>query len=460
MACEHNWTFRFPEINDGEPFEIAPVSMDLKLSRQEYDFCRAKFFYTVGEEMKPETERDGVLNGLTPVDACYNGQPVKRLLFRPDWVTYNDRRTEIEFHDIHKALSDVRVDIQRFKVKLKDIYKEVINSPGNNIIPEITDDNFLVADDRVDTLYGDVSDHAFIRQNDGKYKTKKALESENAVDFDNISAEEAVARLNEKFGLRSWSTADGELMIGVPEENQIRHVAAESDPRVWKYKNPSINHGREPVKRVLVEGPWVDEPGIGDLSEGFQEVKSWFTDDEQGSADVRAYGIAERTDIDYGTQFMVKVSEATVAGLPEIATLALEKKMKSQNAGTVEIDTELSGTEVSEPVEIQPGDTIQLVPRDDNFQNPTVNSGELGDKPADRDESCGSFVHNEAYLVSDVNHQVSDSGRWTVNAQIAMYPDVPTENGIAYFEPSDREWLESSKIASDGELKGGYFETI
>jgi hypothetical protein len=383
---------------------------------------------------------------------------VKRLLFRPDWVTYNDRRTEIEFHDIHKALSDVRVDIQRFKIQLKDIYKEVINDPGNNIIPEITDDNFQVSDSRVRTIFGEVPEDWKGFEGEGEDETQKALDSAYAADFDNISAEEAVARLNDKFGLRSWATADGELMIGIPEEGQIRHVAAQSDPRVWKYKNPSINHGREPVKRVLVEGPWVDEPGIEGFSDGYRELKSWFTDSTQGSADVRAYGIAERTDIDYGTQFMVKVSEAQVDALPEVATLALKRKMKSQNAGTVEIDTELSGTEISEPVEAQPGDIIQLVPNDENFQNPTATSGELGDKPADRDETCGSFIHNEAYLVNSVNHQVSDSGRWTVDAQIAMYPDVPTSNGIAYFDPSDREWLEDSKIAEDGSLKGGFFE--
>lgn len=452
MSCEHDWTFRFPDVG----FEIRPTTIDLNLSRREYDFCRAKFFYTVGEEMKPHTSNGGKLDRITSVDVLYNGEPIKRLLFRPDWVTYNEERTEIEFHDFHKALADARVDIQRFEIQLKDIYKEVINQPGNDIIPTITDENFQLAENQVRTLFGGVPPGIVEEENIETDDTKRLIEGKYAINFDNISAEEAVARLNEKFGLHSWSNESGELIIGVPEENEVRHVAADGDSRVWKYKNPSISHGREPVKRVLVEGPWIDEPGIEGASDAFREVKSWFTEG-RGSAEYRSYGIAERTDIDYGTVFTVKAHEAKRDALPEVAILALREKMKSQNAGTVEIDTELSGTEVSDPVDMKPGDSIQLVPDDEPFDNVTATTGNLQDSP-DVEDYCGTLVHNETYLISDVQHRVTDSGRWRAFADVAIYPDVPIESGLAYFDPTDREWLDDSKIASDGDLKGGFFE--
>lgn len=453
MSCENNWSFKFPETG----FEIRPVSMDLKLSRHEYDFCRAQFFYSVGEEMKPHTSNGGVLDKMTPVDVLYNGNPIKRLLFRPDWVTYNERRTEIEFHDFHKALSAARVDIQRFKIQLKDIYKEVVNGNGGGIIPEIDDSNFQLTENQVRTLYGNIPPGLEHEEGVDTDETKKALESTYAVDFDNITAEKAVARLNKKFGLRSWSNETGELIIGVPEERNIRHVAADSDPRVWKYESPSMNHGREPIKRVLVKGPWIEEPGIGGPGDAFGEVKSWFTQNKQGSADVRAYGIAERTDIDYGTIVTTEATKAKKDSLPTVAMLAFKEEMKNQNAGTVEINTSHSGTQVSDPIDMKPGDTLQLVPPDDNFDNPTAESGGLLDKPA-RDQTCGAYVYNESYIISGVEHNVTDSGTWEVRANVSLRPDVPLSSGLAYYNPSEDGWVEDSEIASDGDLKGGWHD--
>ena len=454
MTCDHDWTVQFHDVNDGPPFEVRPIEMSLKLSRQKYDFCRAKFSWEVGEEMKPHTRYEGgALYGLKPVDVCYNGKPIQRLLFRPDWVDYGDQFTHIKFHDLQESLADGVVDIQRDTVDLKSIYKEVVSSASNSLIPELTDDNFTLPESQVRTLYGDKSTGggrrgSVRRMTAEAEQTVAVVESDYAVDFDQISPENALQRLNKKFRLKSWVNRDGELIIGLPEANFIRHVAAPDDNRVWRYKDPQISHGREPVKKVIVMGAWEDAPKLEN------DPVSWF--DEGGAGDARVMGVAERTDIDYGSTFSVKSTGAKSNAVAEVARLALIERMKQQNAGTVEIDPELSGTEVSNPLDLATGDLLQLVPSDDYFENPDAQSGRIGDESYDRDAVCGSITRNEVYLVSEVEHKVTDDGEWQMYADVGMYPDERVRNsieaGMAYFNPASEEWYSDDEFSDDGWL--------
>lgn len=453
MACDHNWTIKFRNVNSGDPFEVRPIEMSLKLARTEYDFFRATLDWEVGEQMKPHTRYEGgEMYGLLPADICYNGDSIQRLMFRPDWVDYGSEFTHLQLHDLHKALADGVVDMQRPAAQLDQIYPEVLNAADNRLINDVT---FTVPDAEDRIIYGSDFEgtHDGYSVSEEELETRYIVESDYAVDFDNISPERAIRRLNKKFRLKSWIDESGNLKVGLPETNQIRHLAASDDDRIWRYKDPSISHGREPIKNVIVEGAWVDEPGID------VDIMGWF--DEGGTNDVKAMGIAERTDIDYGTSFSVKSTKAKKDALPHVAQLALKERMKQQNAGTTEIDPELSGRDVSDPIDLRPGDLIQMIPEDDYFDDVTATSGVVGDSPDKPGKVCGGFVHNEAYLVSEVEHSLNKSGEWQIFADLGMYPDVEIESYMTYFDPKAGEWVDESEIADDGSLSNmGIFEGI
>lgn len=465
MACDHDWTIQFLGVNNGEPFEVRPVEMNLNQSRQEYDFCRAKLPWEVGQEIKPHTRYEGgAMYGYTPVDVCYNSTPIQRLVVRPDWIDYGSDFTHLQLHDLQKTLADGVVDMQRESAKLGDIYEEIVKASPNDIISEI---RFLVPEEMEIRGIGTFNAEHFpnwrIKQLDGlrsdvkritnpnkinkieASRTKTLLDSYYAIDFDEISPENAIQRLNQKYRLRSWVNPQGQLVVGNPEAHMMRHIAAPRDDRVWRYKDPNISHSREPIKKVVVWGAWQDEPGI-DLNSG------WF--DKGGTADVRAMGIAERTDIDSGSRFTVKNTKAKKDALPGVAESVLRDRMKRQNSGSVEIDPDLSGNEISDVASLIPGDLLHLVPDDNFFDNPGANSGEVGDGPVRSDEVCGEFVNNEAYVTTGVQHQVTNNGEWQVHADLGMYPDVEINSFMSYFDPKDEVWVKSSEIGEDGELKG------
>lgn len=460
MTCDHDWTFKFRGINDesgASPLEVRPISMSLKKSRSEYNFVRAKLSYDVGEMMKPHTRYStGKLYGIVPVDVCLNGDPIHRLLFRPDWISYGSQYTHLTLHDLHKSLADGILDIQRQKVRLEEIYQEVVNGANNRIIDEV---KFTVPDEQVRTIYGQSAlnntrgnDFDGARDEVLRDKTKAAVDSSTAVDFDQISPEKALQRLNKIFQLRSWINSEGVLVVGLPEAKQVTHLAAPRDERVWRYKDPSINHSREPIRKVMVEGAWVDEPGVE------HNPAEWFN--KGGTADVRAIGIAKRTDIDYGKVFSVSATKAKKDSLAQIAELALTERMKEKNSGTVEIDPDISGTTVSDPKDVQPGDYIRLVPEDSYYDNPTANSGAIGDSP-DPEEICGEFTNNETYRINEVEHNLTEDGSWQIFCDLGLEPNITVRSFMTYFEPSSGEWVEAENVADDGSLKkDGWLENI
>jgi hypothetical protein len=261
------------------------------------------------------------------------------------------------------------------------------------------------------------------------------------VDFNKISPLKAIARLNKKFNLRTWTSDSGYLYVGYPETNSQYHMAAPDDSRVWRYKDPQISHGREPIKSVVVEGALDDDPGIGDLA----NIEGWFKKQPDAMGLVVATGFATRTDIDYGKTFSVRNTGAKRDGVDEVAEAALRERMKRQNTGTITLDPELSGDSVSEIRDLRCGDLLHLIPDDSNFETPNPQSGTIGNGP-DSDDICNDYVNNEIYIVNSVEHRVTDSGNWMVNVDIAMLPDAPVESFVRYFDPKSEQYLNEEEV--------------
>jgi hypothetical protein len=240
-----------------------------------------------------------------------------------------------------------------------------------------------------------------------------------------------------------------------PTHRTQRYQTTSLDSRVWRFKDPSISHSREPVRGVIVEGPWEDEPGI-DAS----DVLNWFDDGK--FADVKAVGIAERQDVDRGTYVSVSATEAKKDALPELARLALIEEMKQQNAGSVSIDPVESGTNFTSPVDALPGDYLHMIPDDSYIEGEiTAESGSIGDGNINYDAACGGIVRNEVYLITEVKHKINRDGSWQINADIGLVPDIePPKRYISYFDPRDEEWVGGDEIADNGELKKSIFESI
>lgn len=467
MKCENDWTVQIHDVNKGRPFEFRPITMSLKMGRKKYDFCRLKVDSEIGDKMKPETRNDdGKLREYKPADVLKNGEIVRRLMFKPDGVSYGQDFTHIRLHDLQKSLDSGTIDKRWDTVKLYEAYNYVLKKAKDTLINGI---QFTVPRDSQIVGIGDsVADYlpdTRVKELDGlraKYvritnpiqvgkietsETMKLLDSYYAVDFDGITPQEAIAELNKKFEVKTWVNNDGILFVGVPEVNSTRHLAAPHDNRIWRYKDPQISHAREPIKKVAVEGKWVDEPGLGTS----EDAIGWFNNnDGSGVGDVRAIGLAERTDIDYGQEFTITNKKAKKDALPQLARFSIREMMKNQNSGTVQIDPNLSGNELSRPIDVRPGDILHIVPDDKLFDFHTSTTGEIGDEPDNLSDLCGDFMKNEAYLITEVEHNILDSGEWELFVDLAMWPDNPIKADMMYFNPTSGEWIDNMNGYNSG----------
>jgi len=492
MSCEGDWTLKIRDTSGAEVLHIRPTTMNLELNRNKYDYCRMQFPKAVGKEMQPHTRFvDGALHDLLPADVLVDGERVKRLMFTPDAADYTNDETYIKLLDLHKALSDGTVNIQRDNIQLREIYEDVINQANNRLIDTV---RFTVPESKVRNLFsfGDFLDNSNSTEPAGSFEEVKegikddlnpfddskiltaifdnpdsaaniwdrVLDGAHAVDYQNVTPLEAVQDLNEKFGVKSWIDGDSTLVVGIPEAKPIVHYAAPDDDRAWRYKNPNISHSREPIKKVVVEGAWVDEPGLGGSADQIQEVASWFDkSDTGGAAEARAIGVAERTDIPNGREILVKSSDAKKDNIREVAYLILREEIKKQNSGSTDIDPNLSGSEFSSVQNLYPGHRIRMVPEDVHFDNPDETSGEYNQQIPDLDDHCNSFVYNERYLVTSVTHNLTKGGDWTINADLAMdelFEPDEIELGFGYAYPGEEELRQELGTEIDLLTKGMY----
>lgn len=451
MRCENEWSVK---VHDNKEliFEARPFEMDLSISRNEYDFCSIEFPWEVGEMMKPHTKSEtGRLYNLLRADVLYNGEVIHPFLFKPDWVTYTKDKTQVDLHDLHKALDYGEVDIYVESASVQDIYEAVINSATNRLIDTV---DFSISNEFLERDFSSFFDEE-VENVDG-YNINNYI---SAIDFEEDTPEIALRKLNKEFGFQSWINSDGILMIGIPETNSSNHIAAPDDKakddsdKVWNYKNAQINHTRNPIQRVIVYGNWVDAAGLE------TDPRDWFN----GDGDVRAVGVAERAGVEEGDTISVE-TKAKKGMLDELAKLHLIEKTKRQHSGSVELDPHTSGTFQSHIKTVKPGDSLRLVPHDKLFENPNATSGEIGDDPDFPSRMCGSMTRNESYDVSNVNHTITNGGAWEVDLDLMMQVEFgvdsrltyidPTTTGFEYSDPSEEDFVDAELVEESYEITG------
>jgi hypothetical protein len=482
MACEDvsNWTIQFPWVpgEDG-PYEIRPIQMSFKMNRRRYDYCRAKFPYEVGYSMKDSTDNpDRILHYQTIANVKYGGKTIRKLLFKPDWVDYGRKYTHIQLQDLHRSLADGSIDMKRSNISIFDAYEKIIKGAENDLIKGIRynlpDGATVLASTDGNTDVGDATPDVppsvnEVHSNDdaGSPEEDNAIEDvsentegENAfqsvkideLDFEDVTPEDAIQKFNSIFSVQSWITDDRVLNVGIPEGGKDSHIAAPNDNRVWRYKDPQTKPGREPIKTVFVKGKYADAPGH-DLSDALNVLS------DKGMKDFQAVGIATRTDVPRGKSLTMADQNVKKEALEYTAKNALTEKMKDTDRGTVEIDTDNSGYDVSHPVDVSPGDTIGLVPHDKHFSNPTATSGVIGDKPP-RADICAGFIHNRIYHISEIEHNYSKAGKYSVFLDLGIYPNMEDiKTSLVYYDPDNEKWIDASMVSEDGELKGSWFKS-
>jgi hypothetical protein len=473
-SSRNRWTFHFPKTSGTHGgFEIAPYEMTFKMRRGEFDFARAQFNNQVGDMIQKHTDPkndDAQLVEAQPVEIMFNGERLHTLYFAPDYVTYGDDATHIELHDMQESLDTGIVDKKWGEVSLQDAYKYVFEKRNNNLLKDI---KFSIPE-QVDTQLTPsrintgpvpiirVPVDTIIEREGGE--NERVIKGKYTLDFDNISPAKAIWKMNKQFGLLTWTDEDHNLWVGTPETMMTPHIAAPDDTRVWRYDSDAVNvsHPKDPIYAVIIEGRWMDEEGIGSTD----DILDWFTqtgeseaignsdddENERGFGDYRAEGVAVRPNVDKreGRVIKKKDVDAKKDSLDDLALKQLREESRSQNNGSVDIVPELSGEEVSRLVDLDIGDVLQLVPNDDWFKIPQQDSGSLNGPDPDIEPPFGGHVHNEAYNVNGITHELSQ-GNWTMNVQISMFQDMQVGSFLRFFDPRSGKFLKEEDVYLDAD---------
>lgn len=454
MACDNDWTVRFPNIvTGGDAFEIRPISLNLQINRTDYSFCRAKFHTDVGKEIKPHTREtgSGLLSGMHPVEVCCDGDPVQTLLFKADFAQYGTSYTHLEFEDLHYALDTGTIDATWQSTEVRDMYERIFEKRENKDV--VTDIEFGIpeGDENVDSLIPAV------------YTGASIVGASQTLDLEQVSPLEAILRVHEITGLSSWFDEEGTMFVGKPEEVPQYHIAAPDDPRVWRYNSEevSIRHPREPIYQVVVQGGWVDEAGVGGHEDAISFFNPWSSDGALSAGDFKAHGHAWRTDVPEGRTKYIQSDSTDTESLEATAASQLHESAKQSHSGRIEINVQHSGeyTPLTSP---RPGDWIHVVPSGHHIDpsepdfglqkygyydtdDSLATAGEVGEEPHDLG-GCNTFVNNDIYLINDVRHNLNDNGTWSITLDIGAYPDFTYKTTTRYFDPHNEEYVDESNV--------------
>lgn len=440
MTCQdtNNISIRFPRIG----LEIQPYTVDFRIDRTQLDYLDAKFSEEVGEYLKPYTEReDAALRKPQPAEVVMDGEVSHTLYFRPSYVTYGETNCWVELHDAQKHLQHTVVDDKFERVTAKNAYRRLFEKANTNdvlsgiefaipdtarsnlpegipkgpggvpLIPTTGTDPTIGLDyiDKFSSLWRDYDEAGVSSGDDGQ----NILDSQYNFDLKNQNTLKAIYTLNDELGLQSWVNDKGVLIVGLDFMEASHHVASANDSRVWRYHDAEITPPGSPIKMAVVNGGTIDAPNSTQEEDAVESVLEFLNPVDDHEEDLIAQGVAQRPGIVNGK--IVSIDEPNLArdSLEARAYQVLANEMTNNNSGSVEINPETSGTEISNWRNVEVGDFLQLIPADG--------------------EDCKD-VERDVMLISGVKHKV-DGGSWDIHLNIQKWANPETETTLRYFSP-------------------------
>lgn len=462
-----NISFEFWANGDEQlALKIRPRSMQFERTRGEFDYCQAEFSQEVADHIRPHVnDEHSPLRQPLPVYLLIEGEPVYRLLYVSDGVTFGEEAVHIEFHDPQKYLTRGVVDWKQGNVKLKEAFEYVFdqrNTSGGTIFNDI---KFSVPDESYEELRTKYRDGWWIttapdnetdeliqeeREEEsgslgvlGEEDAIRKLEEENvyniidgkyAINFDKETPWAAMVELCEKFGVTTWAAPDGNLWVGSRRATGVSHITTPDDSRAWKLNEYNITETRDPVVRSVVRGGWVEDPS--DLQiEDYVELVSL----NYGTKDFRVEAVASKGESSFiGQEIFNESVDAKRDVLEEIAKRKMMNKQREQQTGHLEIDPELSGTARSAIRHAKIGDSILTIPPDDDGRNSSM---------------CDTNIEEEFFNIVGIQHKLTGGGNWNVRLDVMKHMDGELSSSnidtkLRYYDPSDSSYINNDSYSA------------
>jgi hypothetical protein len=441
---DSNVTIRFPRIG----LEIRPYTIDFRVDRNQFDYLDAKFSKEVGEYIKPYMDKEGdILRSPQPVEVVMDGEVSHRLYFRPQYVTHGETNCWIELHDPEKHLKYEVVDYSIDDTTAKEAYKRVVEEANTEDI--IKDVDFKIPSDaqshldtesviegpggipitlqtfpvekgveyadKITALWTDYDEEA------DRTPSQTIVDSVYNFDIENKTALEAIYWLNDKLGLQSSVDNNGVLTIGLDFFEPTHHVASANDSRVWRYNDVELTEPGTPIKMAVVNGGLIDAPNSTQEENGVESVLEFANPSDDHEGDLIAQGVAQQKGVLDGKIVSMDAPNISRDGLKKRAQQVLANEVSNNNSGSLNINPDTSGTEITDWRNLNVGDFLQVIPNSD----------------ADRQE-----IERQVLLISGIQHQV-DGGSWNIELTVQKWQKVEAETTMRYFSPDSNSYYNS-----------------
>jgi hypothetical protein len=437
----------------------------------EFDMLTAEFSQKVADHLRPyfEGNKQSILNQLLPVVVSIQGEKIHRMLYSPDGVRFANNSVHIEFHDTQKYLTRGKIDWSANNIKLKEAYRHVFNNRNTSGPQIFTGIKFTVPGSAYEELLSTGSGTEIFgfsiedrnttgliereRQNiSDKFSNPNAQDAINSIEernvkniikghdslnFNKISPWECIVKMNKKFGVTTWAGPSGNLWVGKREPTVDIHYATPDDSRVWHLSDYEFNQPRDPVVKATVRGGWTTDPSES-WAENLGELAL-----NQETKDFRLEAVAEtKTTSFLGQEIVIERKEAKKDQLQALAKRFMMNKQREQQSGYIEIDPNISGTEISNIKNVKVGDRIRTIPP----------------KNDQKSDTCESNIDLEEWNVTGVQHQLDNNASWKVRLDVTKKLDDELDpkhisTKLRHYDPAAKDSIEDDKYSAQADTR-------
>lgn len=425
---------------DNSPyFEFRPQEISFRSNKNEFDSGRAVAGQEVRDVIQPLINAEHRFSRPIPCHIKLDGKPVKYMIVLPDSIRISRDDILFEFRDPIKFFRHGDIDISTPNKKARKVYGDILDAVDNS--------NLIFNGYSLYSLQGSFgvdfkrissgSDYSILKDSEDLAESMSKSESENNVelmdtkihiDLSNAQPIEALRKINDVLGMEAWVSPYGVLKIGNRETYWKSYLASPDDTRVLKMSDHAISAPRNPVRKVVVRGGKVDEPGESIWKNSTERIDPIR---KAGWQEFVIEGVAVNENIEFGETLTINDNKANGATLESRAFSKLIEEQRDQWSGTISINPKKSGTVLNDVKEISIGDLVSTVP------------------PDETNDECWSSVWMDTYRVTKVAHEFEGS-HWTLDLEVVPLMDdyLDPENittKTRHYDPGKDEYMDEEE---------------
>lgn len=390
---------------------LRPYELTTRAERHKFSYARAKISIEAANLIEDYNAYK------EPVLVKIGGVTHHRYYVPDDGITFGEQQAWIELIDPLRILEEENIEDSYDSISLQDIVTDIFNERNdpNGLLTGVEVVNSQVAGQYSRTLDGDLRRRGVPGPMAWAWAHLSRLGSifdsaeieEGGFFFDDVTLYDALADVEEEYGVISWVDKQGVLCIGLPELRTVNGIAVFGDPDIDTVNISGYNVGTSRNSLVYLQGRSTPFSYLNGNVHPHTKIKD------------ATYFVAEaKIDGEDGNHGSLD-EPVRVRNQDEIESVVRRKFVEAymrHNSGNIEFNG-LSSEDQESLAKLDVGDLIGVAPEINHV--------------------CGQGIEGGQFIANKVTHNINARVGWQITVSVSRTAPEPEVNSWIYDPATD-----------------------